>query len=203
MIRSKSPVLLSSVTITFANFKYEREEEQIKTEAAIDGFYVVRTSTQIITAEDTVSTYKRLSVVERAFRCMKTVDMKVRPIFHRLEKRVRAHIFLCTLAYYVEWEMRRLLAPILFDDEDHLLAQQRCSLVVAPAKRSETAKRKTSSKHTVDGIPVHSFRTLLEDLATITKNQIQPHLPDALTFVKVALPTRTQKKALDLLEVNL
>ncbi len=191
------------LTITFANFKYEREEEQIKTEAALDGFYVVRTSTQIITAEDTVSTYKRLSVVERAFRCMKTVDIKVRPIFHRLEKRVRAHIFLCTLAYYVEWEMRRLLAPILFDDEDHLLAQQQRSSVVAPAKRSETAKRKTSSKHTVDGIPVHSFRPLLEDLATITKNQIQPHLPDALTFVKVTLPTRTQKKALDLLEVNL
>ena len=189
------------LTITYANFKYERKEEQIKAEAALDGSYVVRTSVpaRTLTAEDTVSTYKRLSVVERAFRCIKTVDLKVRPIFHRLEKRVRAHIFLCTLAYYVEWEMRRLLAPVLFDDEDHALAEEERSSVVAPAERSETAKKKAASKHTADGLPVHSFRTLLEDLATITKNQIQPHLPDAPTFVKVTLPTPTQTKALDLL----
>ena len=193
------------LTITHANFKYERKEEQIKAEAALDGFYVVRTSVsaQTLTSEDTVSTYKRLSVVERAFRCIKTVDMKVRPIFHRLAKRVRAHIFLCTLAYYVEWEMRRLLAPILFDDEDHELAEQQRSSVVAPAQRSETAKRKASSKHTADGVPVHSFRTLLKDLATVTKNQIQPNLPDASTFEKVTQPTRTQKKTLDLLGVKL
>ncbi len=193
------------LTITSANFKYERKEEQIKTEAALDGFYVVRTSlpARTLSAEDTVSTYKKLSVVERAFRCMKTVDMKVRPIFHRLEKRVRAHIFLCTLAYYVEWEMRRVLAPILFDDEDHALAKEGRSSVVAPAERSETAKKKAASKHTADGTPVHSFRTLLADLATITKNQIQPHLPDAPTFVKITLPTQTQKKALDLLGVKL
>ena len=189
------------LTITHANFKYERKEEKIKTEAALDGFYVVRTSVSAatLTPEDTVSTYKRLSVVERAFRCMKTVDMKVRPIFHRLAKRVRAHILLCTLAYYVEWEMRRILAPILFDDEDHALAEQQRSSVVAPAQRSETAKRKASSKHTADGVPVHSFRTLLKDLATITKNQIQPNLPDASTFEKITQPTRTQKKMLDLL----
>ena len=193
------------LTITSANFKYERKEEQIKTEAALDGFYVVRTSLPVrtLTAEDTVSTYKKLSVVERAFRCMKTVDMKVRPIFHRLAKRVRAHIFLCTLAYYVEWEMRRLLAPVLFDDEDHALAEEQRSSVVAPAERSERAKKKAASKHTADGMPVHSFRTLLADLATITKNQIQPHLPDAPTFIKLTLPTPTQKKALDLLGVKL
>lgn len=193
------------LTITDANFKYERKEEQIKAEAALDGFYVVRTSVsaQTLTPEDTVSTYKRLSVVERAFRCMKTVDLKVRPIFHRLAKRVRAHIFLCTLAYYVEWEMRSLLAPILFDDEDHELAEQQRRSVVAPAQRSETAKRKASSKHTADGAPVHSFRTLLKDLATITKNQIQPNLPDAPPFEKVTQPTRTQKKTLDLLGIKL
>lgn len=193
------------LTITSANFKYERKDEQIKTEAALDGFYVVRTSVpdRALTAEDTVSTYKRLSVVERAFRCIKTVDLKVRPIFHRLENRVRAHIFLCTLAYYVEWEMRRLLAPILFDDEDHALAKKRRSSVVAPAERSETAQKKAALKHTADGVPVHSFRTLLADLATITKNQIQPHLPDAPTFVKVTLPTQIQKKALDLLGAKL
>jgi len=193
------------LTITSANFKYERKEEQIKTEAALDGFYVVRTSlsNQALTAEDAVSTYKKLSVVERAFRCMKTVDMKVRPIFHHLEKRVRAHIFLCTLAYYVEWEMRRVLAPVLFDDEDRALAEKQRASVVAPAERSETAKKKAASKHTADGGPVHSFRTLLADLATITKNQTQPHLPDAPTFVKVTRPTQTQKKALDLLGVKL
>jgi transposase len=193
------------LTITHANFKYERKEDQIKAEAALDGFYVVRTSVtaETLTSEDTVSTYKRLSVVERAFRSIKTVDMKVRPIFHRLAKRVRAHIFLCTLAYYVEWEMRRLLAPVLFDDEDHELAEQQRSSVVAPAQRSGTAKRKASSKHTVDGMPVHSFRTLLKDLATITKNQIQPNLSDAPTFEKVTQPTRMQKKTLDLLGIKL
>lgn len=193
------------LTITSANFKYERKAALIEAEAALDGFYVVRTSVHArdLTAQDTVSTYKKLSVVERAFRCMKTVDLKVRPIFHRLEKRVRAHILLCTLAYYVEWEMRRLLAPVLFDDEDHALAEKERSSVVAPAARSETAKTKAASKHTADGVPVHSFRTILSDLATITKNQIQPHLPDAPTFVKITLPTQTQKKALDLLGVKL
>jgi len=193
------------LTITSADFKFERKEEQIKAEAALDGFYVVRTSVpaRTLTAEDTVSTYKKLSVVERAFRCIKTVDLKVRPIFHRLEKRVRAHIFLCTLAYYVEWEMRRLLAPVLFDDEDHASVEKERSSVVAPAERSETARKKAASKRTADGVPVHSFRTLLADLATITKNQIQPHLPDAPIFVKVTLPTPTQKKALDLLGVKL
>lgn len=193
------------LTITYANFKYERKGEQINAEAALDGFYVVRTSVpaECITPQNTVAAYKRLSVVERAFRCMKTVDIKVRPIFHRLEKRVRAHIFLCMLAYYVEWEMRRLLAPILFDDEDHQMAEQQRSSVVAPAERSDKAKRKAASKHTDDGIPVHSFRTLLEDLATITKNQIQPNIPDSPTFTKIAQPTRTQKKALDLLDAKL
>lgn len=193
------------LTITYANFKYERKTEQIEAEAALDGFYVVRTSVskQVLTAQSTVSAYKKLSVVERAFRCMKTVDLKVRPIFHRLENRVRAHIFLCTLAYYVEWEMRRLLAPMLFDDEDHALAEQARSSVVAPAQRSKTAKKKAASKHTAEGVPVHSFRTLLADLATITKNQIQPNLPDAPTFVKITRPTQTQKKSLDLLGISL
>lgn len=193
------------LTITYANFRYERKDEQIKAEATLDGFYVVRTSVpaEIITSEDTVSTYKRLSVVERAFRCMKTIDLKVRPIFHRLEKRVRSHIFLCMLAYYVEWEMRRVLAPMLFDDEDYELAEQQRSSVVAPAQRSEKAKRKASSKHTDDGIPVHSFRTLLKDLATITKNQIQPNIPNSPAFAQIAQPTRTQKRAFDLLSAKL
>jgi len=126
----------------------KRKEEQIRAEAALDGFYVVRTSVtaECISPENAVATYKRLSVVERAFRCMKTVDMKVRPIFHRLEKRVRAHIFLCTLAYYVEWEMRQLWAPILFDDEDHELAQPQRTSVVAPAERSAKANKESGLK---------------------------------------------------------
>lgn len=193
------------VTITSGSFTYERKTEQIKAEAALDGFYVVRTSVpaQKLTAQETVSTYKKLSVVERAFRCLKSVDMKVRPIYHRLETRVRAHIFLCTLAYYVEWEMRRQLAPVLFDDEDYELAEQARSSVVAPAQRSEKAKKKAASKHTAEGVPVHSFRTLLADLGTITKNQIQPNIPDSPTFNKITVPTQTQKKALDLLGVSL
>jgi transposase len=193
------------LTITYANLKYERKEEQIEAEAALDGFYVVRTSlpAERMTCQDTVATYKRLSVVERAFRCMKTVDIKVRPIFHRLKERVEAHIFLCMLAYYVEWEMRRLLAPMLFDDEDLQMAQQQRSSVVAPAVRSAKAKRKASTKRADDGIPVHSFGTLLQDLATITKNEIQPNIPNSPTFQQITQPTRTQKKALDLLGVTL
>ncbi len=193
------------LTITDDDFVYERKDEQIKAEAALDGFYVIRTSVpaKIITPEDAVSTYKRLSVVERAFRCMKTVDLKVRPIFHRLENRVRTHIFLCMLAYYVEWEMRRLLAPMLFDDDDHELAKRQRSSVVAPAHRSDKAKRKASLKRADDGIPVHSFRTLLKDLATITKNEIQPNIPDSPTFAQITELTRVQKKAFDLLGVRM
>ena len=134
---------------------------------------------------------------------MKSVDLKVRPIFHRLEKRVQAHIFLCMLAYYVEWEMRRLLAPMLFDDEDHQMAEQQRSSVVAPAVRSDKAKRKAASKHTDDGIPVHSLRTLLKDLATITRNEIQPDIPHSPVFEKITQPTPTQRQAFDLLGVKL
>jgi transposase len=193
------------LTITYKIFNYERKTEQIQAEAALDGFYVVRTSltADCISPQRTVQTYKRLSVVERAFRCMKTVDLKVRPIFHRLDKRVRAHIFLCVLAYYVEWEMRRLLAPVLFDDEDYLMAEAQRTSIVAPAQRSETAQRKAASKRTQARTPVHSFRTLLEDLATIVKNHIKPRIPDAPTFPKLTQPTSTQQKALDLLNVKL
>lgn len=193
------------LTITSTCFTYARKKEQIEAEAALDGFYVVRTSVPAkqLSSEKVVSTYKKLSAVERAFRCLKTVDLNVRPIFHRLEKRVRAHVFLCMLAYYVEWEMRRRLAPILFDDEDHEQAERTRTSVVAPAERSARAKRKAASKQTDDGTPVHSFRTLLKDLGTITKNRIQPNIPDSPCFVRIARPTRLQKSALDLLHVKL
>jgi transposase len=194
-----------SLTITEEGLSYQRREQQIKDESLLDGFYVIRTSmsAEAITARQTVATYKRLSVVERAFRSLKTVDLKVRPIFHRLENRVKAHVLLCTLAYYVEWEMRQLLAPVLFDDHEHELADMQRQSAVAPAQRSEAAKQKACSKRTDDGYPVHSFRSLLADLATITKNQIQPDIPDAPPFYKITTPTPAQNHALKLLGISL
>ena len=193
------------LTITDKSFQYERKEEQIQAEAALDGFYVVRTSVPAddLSSEKTVGAYKKLSVVERAFRCIKTVDLKVRPIYHHLERRVRAHIFLCMLAYYVEWEMRQVLAPILFDDEDYRIAEGQRTSIVAPAQRSQTAQRKAALKRTEEGLPVHSFRTLLKDLATITKNHLRPNIPGAPSFPKLTQPTPTQQKALELLNVRL
>jgi transposase len=141
-------------------------------EAALDGLYVIRTSVsdELFDSQETVRAYKSLSTVERAFRSYKTMDLKVRPICHRLEGRVRAHIFLCMLAYYVEWHLRSSLAPILFDDEDKALAEGLRDSVVAPAHRSLKAQSKAKKKRTEDDLPVHSFQTLLADLATIVKN---------------------------------
>ena len=147
--------------------------------------------------------YKGLSVVERAFRSVKTVDLKIRPIHHRLAKRVRAHVFLCMLAYYVEWHMRQALAPLLFDDHDPAAGKAARASVVAPAQRTPAAQRKASSKHTADGLPVHSFQTLLADLATISKDRIQPRLTNAAAFDKLTRPTPVQQRALDLLGVRL
>jgi hypothetical protein len=134
---------------------------------------------------------------------LKTVDLQVRPIHHRLPERVRAHIFLCMLAYFVEWHMRQLLAPILFDDDDKQQAQAARTSIVAPATRSSSAKRKARTKLTVDGLKVHSFQTLLADLATITKNKIQP--ADTLTaaFHMLTRPTALQQRAFELLAVKL
>jgi transposase len=150
-----------------------------------------------------VRAYKSLSTVERAFRSYKTVDLKVRPICHRLEGRVRSHIFLCMLAYYVEWHMRSSLAPMLFDDEDSCLAEALRDSVVAPRKRSLKAQSKAQKKRTDDDLPVHSFQTLLKDLATIVKNRVQPNLPgESVTFDKITCPTPLQRKAFDLLGVT-
>ena len=155
------------VVIEDAGIRYQRKQSQIEAEAALDGIYVIRTSvkTEVASAEQTVLHYKSLSTVERAFRSIKSVDLKVRPIHHHLPNRVRAHVFLCMLAYYVEWHMRRALAPILFDDHDRTAAQAERKSVVAPAKRSEQALQKIHSKQTDDGKPVQSFQTLMTDLA--------------------------------------
>jgi hypothetical protein len=139
--------------------------------------------------------------VERAFRCIKTVDLQVRPVHHWLADRVRSHVFLCMLAYYLEWHTRQRLAPMLFDDTDKQAAEALRTSVVAPAQRSPAAVTKQTTGLTDDGLPVHSFQTLLADLATLARNTITTAIiPDYLLTV-VTRPTQIQKKALDLLGV--
>jgi hypothetical protein len=192
------------LTIADERFDYERNQTTISQEAALDGIYVIRTSvaTQTLSPEDAVLSYKRLAQVERAFRSIKTVDLKLRPIHHHLANRVRAHVFICMLAYYVEWHMRRALAPMLFDDDDKPAAQRRRQSAVAKAQRSERAERKARTKRTTDGAPVHSFQTLLADLATIVKNRLQPKDGSATSFDMITTPTPLQQRALDLLGVS-
>ncbi len=190
--------------ITDTSFSFRRMQEKIDEEARLDGIYVIRTSVpeQTLSATQSVEAYKSLSTVERAFRSIKTVDLKVRPIHHRLEDRVRCHIFLCMLAYYVEWHMRRDLAPILFDDDRQAAKAQRHS-VVAPAERSVSARSKARTKKTKDDFPVHSFRTLLTDLGSIVRNTCTPNVSSAPAFEKTTRPTPLQQRALDLLRVKL
>ena len=192
------------LTIEEQSLRYERDQQRIDREAALDGIYVIRTnvSPEVLSSEQTVRSYKRLSVVERAFRSLKTVDLKVRPIHHRLADRVRAHVFLCTLAYYVEWHMRAQLAPLLFDDDDPAQAQASRLSVVAPAKRSTKALRKAHTKRTDADQPVHSFRTLLEDLSTVAKNRVRSSAAPDSPFDITTTPTALQNRAFDLLGVN-
>jgi len=184
-------------------FSYERNVEQIEQESALDGVYVIRTSVHSsrLGMSDTVKAYKDLSQVERAFRCVKSVDLKIRPINHRLPDRVRSHVFICMLSYYVEWHMRKLLAPILFDD--HEVEKRTISSVVDPRKRSEAAGKKASKKRTENDEPVEAFQVLLRDLSTIALDCVKPKMKHALTFDKITIPTNHQKHALDLLGVNL
>ena len=179
-------------------FIYQRDEASIAAEARLDGLYVIRTSLPAsdLDGPGTVRAYKRLSSVERAFRSLK--DLKVRPVYHRTEPRVRAHVFLCMLAYYVEWHMRQKLKPMLFDDEDAEGAEP----VVAPAKVSLSAQAKATEKRTPEGDPVHSLRTLIDDLATITRNTVAPHIPGAEPFQVTTRPTPLQRKAFKLLGVQ-
>ncbi len=191
------------LTITDDTFSYARKQEQITAEAALDGLYVVRTNVdaaELSTAE-VVRAYKSLSVVERAFRTMKTIDLKVRPIHHRREDRVRAHVFLCMLAYYVEWHMRRALAPLLFEDHDRAAAQR--TSVVRKAERSPAADRKAATKRTEDDFAVQSFRSLLGNLGTIVKNWVRPTATTGVSFPMVTIPNRHQKRALELLGLSL
>lgn len=141
-------------------------------------------------------------MAERAFRSLKTVDLKVRPIHHRLAERVRAHVLLCLLAYYVEWHMRQAWAPLLFDDDDKPAGEARRSSVVAPAQRSARAAQKAATQKTANEQPVHSFQTLLADLATLAKNRVRFDGSDAATMTIYTQPTPLQQHALDLLQVK-
>jgi Transposase DDE domain len=191
--------------MTDEGFQYRRNLQSIAAATALDGVYVLRTSVppEALDTISTVRAYKSLATVERAFRSLKTVDLPVRPIGHRLADRVRAHVLLCMLAYYVEWHMRRALAPMLFDDDDTATAEAQRASVVAPAQRSLRARRKAQTQQTDDGRPVHSFQTLLHDLGTITKNQIRfVHSPLETTEM-LTKPTPLQQRALDLLRVSL
>lgn len=183
-------------------FDFEIDKKKVTAEAALDGIYVIRTSLpeHRMNSEDTVRSYKLLTKVERAFRSLKTIDLKVRPIRHRLEDRVRAHIFLCMLAYYVEWYMIEAWRPLLFCDEDQAAKASRDP--VAPARRSEKALRKVHTKQLDDGSAVHSFRTLLSKLSEIVRNTCRRKGggADAPTFQMTTTPEPKQQKAFDLLK---
>ena len=189
------------LTIGDGTFQWTRREEAIAAEAKLDGIYVIRTSepAERFSAADTVRTYKSLSQVERAFRCLKGIDLLVRPIRHRTEARVPAHIFLCVLAYYVEWHMRRALAPLLFEDED-LPTARLARDPVLPAQSSASAKAKKATHTTPDGLPVQSFESLIAELASRARNTYRLKSDDAkLTFKQIPPPTPVQRRAYELL----
>lgn len=194
-----------TTTITDASFSFARNHATIAAEAALDGIYVVRTNLSAAQSDaaDTVRAYKSLAAVEHAFRSMKTVDLELRPVFHWTAPRVRAHVLLCMLAYYLEWHMRQRLAPILFDEHDPLGRDAQRSSPVAKAKPSPAARAKAISKRTdpAEGksLPVHSFRTLLGDLATLTRNAVRLGR-DRIDTV-LAEPTEVQRTAFNLLGV--
>ena len=187
-----------------ASFAFHRNADAIAAEAALDGIYVVRTSLakRILDDAATVGAYKSLAKVERAFRSLKTVDIHLRPIFHWTAPRVRAHVMLCMLAYHVEHHMRAKLAPMLYDETDHEAAAAMHASIVAKAERSEAAIRKQTTGRTDDGLPVHSFQTLLADLATYSRIQATTALNEKYIFTLHTRPTPTQQRAFQLLGIN-
>jgi transposase len=195
---------LFDITVGDDGFSFGRNPARITEEARLDGFYVIRTSVEdkALAADNVVGAYKSLARVERAFRSLKTVDLHLRPIHHWLAPRVRAHVFLCMLACHVEWHMRERLKPMLFDDDDLTAAACERASIVAPAQPSPAALRKRASKLTANGGPVHSFHTLLRDLATCTLNQMTTTLNAAYSFTLVATPTPIQAQAFSLLAVD-
>ena len=185
------------VKITDTTFTYQRKAAQIEREAALDGIYVLRTSVgdTDLDAAEVVRSYKELKHVERAFRTFKGPELEIRPIHHRLAERVRAHVFLCMLAYYLTWHMRHAWAPLLFTDEHPPLQPD----PVAKATRSTAAQHKARTKRTSNGDPCHSYKSLLAELSTQTRNTIR--LPGSTaTFHKLTQPTALQARALDLIQ---
>jgi transposase len=186
------------------HFSFTRKQQQIDAEAALDGLYVLRTNVPAdkLSAVQSVRSYKSLSDVERAFRSIKTVDLHVRPIYHYSEERVRAHVFLCMLAYYVEWHMRQALKPMLHDDEERAVQHEANPNPVAPTARSAKAQNKDHTHYCEDGLPVHSLRTLLKDLATLTYNVASSPLNSKAKIILITQPTPLQEKAFSLLDID-
>jgi transposase len=186
--------------ITDTELVVGRKQAEITAETALDGIYVLRTSVveERLDSAAVVRAYKRLSTVERAFRSLKAVDLQIRPIYHWAERRVRAHVLLCMLAYYVQWHLERAWAPLLYRDEERPIPED----PVAPAQRSVAAQRKASTQRLDDGTPVHSLRTLLADLATLARNRMTPSGVEAAAFEVVTTPTPLQARALRLLNLT-
>ena len=192
------------LTIGDDSFVFRRKVEAIAEEAALDGIYVVRTGlpTDVLGDAATVSAYKRLCGVERAFRSLKTVDLEIRPIFHWASPRVKAHVMLCMLAYYLEFHMRAKLGPLLYDDPDKEVAAAMRNSPVAKAQRSPSAQRKQTPGLTADGLPVQSFQSLLADLATYCRIQATTALNDKYEFTVYSRPNPTQTRAFELLAIT-
>jgi hypothetical protein len=188
-------------TIGEGKFQWSRREQMIEQEARLDGIYMIRTSESVerLSAADTVRSYKSLAQVERAFRTLKGIDLLIRPIRHRTEDRVPAHIFLCLLAYYVEWHLRQAWAPLLFEDE-HLAEERRRRDPILPATGSPSAQKKRLTRQTADGFPVHSFATLMAELASRARVTYGLKSEGSTpTFQQVPEPTPLQAKAYALL----
>jgi hypothetical protein len=192
-----------SLTIRDGHLGWSRKQDAITKEELLDGIYVIRTSEPAdrLTAADGVRSYKRLALVEQAFRCLKGIDLLVRPIHHRTADRVRAHILLCLLAYYVEWHLRRAWEPLLFEDEE-LSEDRRTRDPVAPAQSSASARRKKKTHATPGGLPVQSFRTLMAHLGTRCRNCcIVSADPNYTPFHQVTEADALQAEALRLIKM--
>jgi len=192
------------VRITDLCLSFHRKAAFIQEDTALDGFYVIRTSVgpEVLTAQEAVKAYKELSHIETAFRLLKTVDLEIRPIYHALSDRVRAHAFLCMLAYYLEWHMRRDLAPLLFGEEDPEARQSTRKTVVSPTRATKVAQTKRSKKVTPEGFPVQDFRGVLKTLSTQTQQIVQPPVAKLPTFRRVPPATPYQKRAFELLQLS-
>jgi hypothetical protein len=182
---------------------FTRKADAIAAEAATDGLSVIRTSLSqaVLGHQDAERSYKSLALVERAVRCIKTVDLQVRPVHHWLAERVRAHVLLCMLAYYLEWHTRQRLAPLLFDDADKAAAEALRSSIVAQAERSPVAVAKQTMRRTPDGLPAHSFQILVADLSTLTRNTVVTAVTPGYVLTVTTRPTPVQRRALVLLAV--